>query len=305
MGAPRTKSSLVLAVLTACALAACGDPDQYLRHAKTDAGTLPIMTGGSGGSTGVAGAETSGAAGANSPTGGAGTPGAVSGGAGASTTGGAAGAGATTGAAGAATSTGAAGTTTGAAGAATTGAAGAAMTTGAAGATGGAGGAATCDGCKLEVVYTCLGTGTDSRNFAIEVKNQGSSIVLYKDLTLRYWYTADPSKEQELDCDTAEKLTCNYIVKSTNTPPAPQPKFVSVTPPRTKANEYVELAVVMGALDVANTTGRIQLRLHNKDFSAIDQTADYSYDCGSVGQAHDSSKITAYIRGVLVSGTEP
>ncbi|HVU53389.1 MAG TPA: cellulose binding domain-containing protein, partial [Polyangia bacterium] len=196
------------------------------------------------------------------------------------------------------------------AGAAAAGAGGAAGATssGAAGVTaasGGAGGAASCDGCKLEVVYTCLGTGTDSRNFAVEVKNQGSSLVLYKELTLRYWYTADASKEQELDCDTAERLTCNYIVKSTDPPPAPQPKFVPVTPPRTKANEYVELAVVQGALDVGGTTGRIQLRLHNKDFSPIDQTADYSYDCGSVGQAHDSPKITAYIRGVLVAGTEP
>ena len=287
MGAPRTKPSLVLAALTACALAACGDPDQYLRHAKGDAGTLPIMTGNAAGSTGTTGAAGASAAGAT----GGGAAGSSTGAAGAATTTGAAGA--STGAAGAATTTGAAGASTGAAGAATT--------TGAAG----AGGAASCDGCKIEVVYTCLGTGTDSRNFVVEAKNAGTSLVLFKELTLRYWYTADASKEQELDCDNAEKLTCNYIVKSTDAPPKPQPKFVSLTPPRTKANEYVELAIVQGAMDVGGTTGRIQLRLHNKDFTQIDQTADYSYDCGSVGQAHDSPKITAYIRGVLVSGTEP
>ena len=286
MGATRTKPSLVLVALTACALAACGDPDQYLRHAGGDAGTLPIMTGGAAGSTGGAGANTE--PGATTGTGGAAaSPSGIAG-----ATGGASAAG--TGAAGALS-----------AGAASTGAAGASTTSGAAGSSAGAGGAATCDGCKIEVVYTCLGTGTDSRNFAVEAKNMGPSLVLYKDLTLRYWYTADASKEQELDCDQADKLTCNYIVKSTNTPPAPQPKFVPVTPPRTKANEYVELAVVQGALDVGGTTGRIQLRLHNKDFSAIDQTTDYSYDCGSVGQAHDSPKVTAYIRGVLVGGTEP
>ena len=163
----------------------------------------------------------------------------------------------------------------------------------------------TCPGCKIEVVYTCLATGTDSRNFVVEAKNAGSMLVLFKELTLRYWYTADPTKEQELDCDTAEKLGCGYIVKSTDPPPKPQPKFVSVTPPRTKANEYVEIAIVQGAMDVGGTTGRIQLRLHNKDFSPIDQNNDYSYDCGSVGQAHDSPKVTAYIRGILVGGTEP
>ena len=88
-------------------------------------------------------------------------------------------------------------------------------------------------------------------------------------------------------------------------PPKPQPKFVPVTPARTKANEYVELDIVQGAMDVGGTTGRIQLRLHNKDFTPVDQAQDYSADCGSIGQAHDSPKITAYIRGVLVGGAEP
>ena len=172
-----------------------------------------------------------------------------------------------------------------------------------AGAAGGAG--ATCPGCKVEIVYTCLANGSDSRNFAVEIKNTGAALVLYKDLALRYWYTADASKVQELDCDTADKLTCQYIVKSTDLPPKPQPKFVQVAPPRTKANEYAEIDIVQGALDIGATTGRIQLRLHNKDFSPIDQTMDYSADCGSIGQAHDSPKITAYIGGALMWGTEP
>jgi hypothetical protein len=280
VGALRTKLISIAAVASAALLLGCGDPDQYLRHAHSDGGpTLPATTGaagatGSAGNSGTAGtAGTSGSAGA-----------------------------------GAAGSVGTAGTT----GTAGTGAAGTAGSTGTAGTTGGAGttgaagtGAATCPGCKVDVVYTCLGNGTDSRNFAVEAKNTGTSLVLFKELTLRYWYTADAAKEQWLDCDTAEKLTCNYIFKSTNQPPAPQPKFVAVTPPRTKANEYVEIAITQGAMDVGGTTGRIQLRLHNKDFSQIDQSQDYSADCGAVGQAHSSGKVTAYIRGVLVAGTEP
>jgi hypothetical protein len=272
------------AVASAALLVGCGDPDQYLRRARADGGpTLPITTGnGTAGTTGAAGGAGSlGSAGMGGTTGAAGT----------------------TGTAGAFGSAGTAGTT-GAAG--TTGTAGNAGTTGTAGTTGAAGtGAATCPGCKIDLVYTCLANGTDSRNFAVEAKNSGSSLVLYKELTLRYWYTADAAKEQVLDCDTAEKLTCNYIIKSTNQPPAPQPKFVPVTPPRSKANEYVEIAITQGAMDVGGTTGRIQLRLHNKDFSQIDQSQDYSADCGSIGQAHASSKVTAYIRGVLVAGTEP
>ena len=154
------------------------------------------------------------------------------------------------------------------------------------------------------MTYTCLSGASDSRNFTLEAKNTGSMLVLLKELTLRYWYTVDAGKEQELDCDTA-RLTCQYIITNQSPATGPQPKYVAVTPPRTKANEYVEIAFVQGAIDVAGTTGPTQLRLHNKDFSAVNQANDYSADCGSTGQAHDSGKITAYIKGVLVGGTEP
>ena len=202
--------------------------------------------------------------------------------------------------------TGAAGTeATGAAGTGATGTAGSNGTSGSAGAVGAGGtaGAGTCAGCKINVTYTCLSGASDSRSFSVEAKDTGTMLVLLKELTLRYWYTADATKAQELDCDTAH-LTCAYIITNQSPPPA-QPKYVAVTPPRTKANEYVEIAFVQGAIDVGGTTGPTQLRLHNKDFSPIDQTQDYSADCGQVGQAHDSGKITAYIRGVLVGGTEP
>jgi hypothetical protein len=286
------RAKLTVTLLVACAATGCGDPDQYLRHAGHDAGVLPVTTGDSTGAAGASGVAGSGPGSAGSPaptgTAGSGSAGGTTGSAG--TAGGAAGA--------------SAAGTTGAAGGSTAGTTGTAGESGAAGVTGAAG-AGACPGCKIDVVYTCLGTGTDSRNFAVEAKNAGSMLVLFKELTLRYWYTADATKEQELDCDTAEKLGCGYIIKSTDAPPKPQPKFVPVTPARNKANEYVEIAINQGAMDVGGTTGRIQLRLHNKDFSQIDQSKDYSADCGSVGQAHDSGRVTAYIRGVLVGGTEP
>jgi hypothetical protein len=287
MGVPSRELSLVLLLAS---VAACGDPDQYFRHAKDDAGTLPVLTGGTGG-----GPSMSGVAGAG------GSPSQASGGAGASAAAGAAGT--TAGATAGSSAAGAAGAGTGVAGAPDT--QGTAGGAGVGSAAGGAAGATTCPGCKIEVVYACLANGSDSRNFAVEAKNAGSTLVLFRELTLRYWYTADPTKAQELDCDTAQNLTCQYLVSSMDTPPAPQPKFVPVTPARTMANEYAEIAFVQGAMDVGGTTGRIQLRLHNKDFSPIDQTQDYSADCGSIGQAHDSPKITAYIGGVLVGGTEP
>jgi cellulose 1,4-beta-cellobiosidase len=279
-----TPRTLCLSLLVASSLAACGDPDKYYRHAaqgEGGAGGIAIMAGDAG-ETGEAGGAgmTTGAAGAVT-TGAAGTIGGTAGAPSSST-------------AGAAGSAGAPGSA---------GAAGSAGVTGGAGSSGagGAAGAGTCPGCKITVDYTCLSGASDQALFIVDATNAGSTLVLLKDLTLRYWFTVDAGKEQELDCDQAQ-LTCAYIVTSASTPPA---SFVPVTPPRTNANEYLEIAIKQGAIDVNGKTGDIQLRLHNKDFTPMNQADDYSADCASTGQAHDNPRITAYIKGVLVGGTEP
>jgi len=278
---PLVQAEAILAVMALAAIGACQqDPDQYFRHAGATTGaggTIAIMTGTAGeGAAGVdasGGVGASGVGGASASTGSAGTTGAAG----------------TIGAAGA----------RGAAGAGVGGQVGAAGAVGAAGSTG----AATCAGCKVEVTYTCLSGASDSASFILDATNMGTSLFLLKDLTLRYWYTVDAGEAQELDCDQA-RLTCAYLITSMSPAPA-APKFVAVTPPRAKANEYVEIAFTQGAIDVGGQTGPMQLRLHDKDYSAIDQTDDYSADCGSTGQAHDSGKVTAYLKGVLVGGTEP
>ena len=115
-------------------------------------------------------------------------------------------------------------------------------------------------------------------------------------------------KDQALDCDYA-KLGCTNLVTSADMHPAPA--FVPVMPPRMNANEYAEIAFKAGAfsLDPFLDTGEIQLRLHNQDFSPINQTDDYSFNpdnCMAMSPtAVEWTHITAYIDGVLVWGTEP
>jgi len=218
------------------------------------------------------------------------------------------GTGGTTGAAG----TGAGGTT-GAAGAGAGAGGAGGRTGGQAGATGAAGSASmggdptTCAGCKVSILYTCQSPNPDQAIFVVEIKNIGPTILLLKPFVLRYWYTIDPAKEQELDCDTAQRFTCDYIVANNNPVVGhPNPTFVPVVPPRRTANEYVEIKIIQGALNVGLTSGPIQLRLHNKDFTPRPQTNDYSADCAQPGQQHvDSGKITAYFDGKLIAGTEP
>jgi Cellulose binding domain len=156
---------------------------------------------------------------------------------------------------------------------------------------------------KVKVLYTCRSNDTGQASFVLDVTNEGSLSFVLSDLSLRYWYTTDAGKQQELDCDVAN-LGCTNIVTSAD---SPGPRFVAVMPPKPKANEYVEIAFKVGAfaLDPLLETGQIQLRLHNKDFSPIIQTDDFSYDCSAMGAAAPSTKITAYIDGVLVWGDEP
>jgi Cellulose binding domain len=156
---------------------------------------------------------------------------------------------------------------------------------------------------KVKVLYTCRSNDTGQASFVLDVTNEGSISFSLSELSLRYWYTGDPGKEQELDCDLAN-LGCTNIVTSADTP---GPRFVPVMPAKPGANEYVEIAFKAGAfaLDPLLDTGEIQLRLHNKDFSPIKQTDDYSYDCSAMGTSGPSTTITAYINGLLVWGKEP
>jgi hypothetical protein len=221
------------------------------------------------------------------------------------------GGGGTTGHAGASGATGAAGASgsTGSSGTSGSGGGGGAAGQGIASGQGGAAGAAMpCTTCMVKLQYTCRSNDTGQASFVLDVTNEASVSFPLTSLTLRYWYTIDANKDQELDCDFA-KLGCTNLVTSMDTNPAP--KFVPVTPPKVGATEYAEIAFKAGALalDPFLDTGEIQLRLHNKDFSPIVQTDDYSFDadnCNAMSPtAVEWSHITAYLDGVLVWGTEP
>ena len=160
----------------------------------------------------------------------------------------------------------------------------------------------------VKLQYTCRSNDSGQASFVLDVTNESSISFPLSSLTLRYWYVLDGMKPQELDCDFA-KLGCTNLVTSADTKPLPN--FVPVTPPRQGANEYAEIAFKAGAfsLDPFLDTGEIQLRLHNQDFSPINQTDDYSFNpdnCMAMSPtAVEWTHITAYIDGVLVWGTEP
>jgi Cellulose binding domain len=224
------------------------------------------------------------------------------GGSGAAGTSGSAGRGGTTGAAG---TTGRAGTTgsTGLAG--TTGSTGLAGTTGTTGVAGTSGSG--CTGCAIQVLAECQ-TGTSKQEIKVYLAliNEKSATVDLTQLTLRYWFTSDDPSTPTLAVDYAQAPFSSSGVSGT---------FVPVSPPVTGANEYLEIAFSSGSLDLFSTSGVLELRMSNYATQTWDndQTDDYSFRACAAGQtAYDSpfdgqawDRVTAYIGGKLIYGTEP
>lgn len=125
----------------------------------------------------------------------------------------------------------------------------------------------------------------------LHVKNNGNTKVNLKNITVRYWYNAK-NKRQNLDCDYAQ-IGCGNVTH----------KFVTLHKPKQGADAYLELGFKNGTLSPGESTGEIQLRLHNDDWSNYAQGGDYSFFQSNTFKT--TKKITLYNHGKLIWGTEP
>ncbi len=124
------------------------------------------------------------------------------------------------------------------------------------------------------------------------VVNTGSVPVDLQDVTLRYWFTRDTASTNLLGfCDYAV-IGCGKVRQS----------FVPISS-RPGADTYLEVGFDPLALQVDDSTGTIQLRLHHGDYSPFDETDDYSWATNTAFAA--STTVTAYLHGQLVWGVEP
>ena len=125
----------------------------------------------------------------------------------------------------------------------------------------------------------------------LRVNNTGSADVALRNLTLRYWFTRDTTGQLYTACNYAQ-IGCGAVTT----------RIVSVSPKRTGADSYLEVAFSGGTLAVGGTTGPLQLQVR-KDPGTFYEPDDYSF--GPHGSFATTSTVTAYLNGTLVWGKEP
>ncbi|MDT8718332.1 exoglucanase [Clostridium sp. 19966] len=134
---------------------------------------------------------------------------------------------------------------------------------------------------------------TNSISPKIKITNTGATNIALSDVTIRYFYTIDGEKSQTLWCDWANIGSGNVTGK-----------FVKLSTVKPNADYYVEVGFITGAGTLQpGQNAEMALRFAKSDWSNYTQTNDYSFDAAS-SNYNASTKITVYIKGILVSGVE-
>lgn len=130
----------------------------------------------------------------------------------------------------------------------------------------------------------------------LKILNTGLTPVSYSQITARYWITPE-------NFTGALGLWIDYAQLGNNKVTL---RYVPLTGPRVKALGYIEYAfnASAGSLAAGGTSGEIQSRFANSDWTVFNELNDHSYKASS-GTYADNSQVTLYINGTLVWGTEP
>ncbi|MDG4824078.1 glycoside hydrolase family 44 protein [Asanoa sp. WMMD1127] len=128
----------------------------------------------------------------------------------------------------------------------------------------------------------------------LALDNAGSTPVSLNRVTARYWFTRDGGAPTvNAWCDWAA-VGCGSVTR----------RVVPLATARPGADAYLEVGFTAGTLAANASTGQIQLRLAKSDWSRFAEADDHSYRPNAPG--YDTNiRITVYVDGVRVAGTEP
>lgn len=127
---------------------------------------------------------------------------------------------------------------------------------------------------------------------SLQVVNTGSSAVDLGTVSLRYYFTRDGATSVSAWCDYAA-VTCAQV----------RLRVVPLTTPVRGADAYLEVTFAGGSLAGGRDSGDIQLRMSKADWSAFDETNDYSRTTATAYT--DAPAIPAYTGTALAWGAPP
>jgi hypothetical protein len=123
----------------------------------------------------------------------------------------------------------------------------------------------------------------------LQVGNTGNVPINYGDLKLRYWFTPDSPRPLVYAVDYAALGSGNFSLQTG----------------QQTTETYAELsfASTLGTLSPLSNTGIIHVKARTDNWSPLTQTNDYSFS--SSAALAEQPRVTAYLGGQLVWGTEP
>jgi endoglucanase len=140
---------------------------------------------------------------------------------------------------------------------------------------------------------TSASVQTNNLGFVLQVVNDGPTSVDLSTLQLRYWYQPPPPSgpQQQIDIDYAAVGNAN-IKASIEHPAADGPAAIAI-----------RFTPQAGALKPYASSGDIMIRVHKSDWSAYDQSADFSFM--PFTNLTDWDHVALYRDDQLVWGIEP
>lgn len=148
---------------------------------------------------------------------------------------------------------------------------------------------------QIKVQYLPGNTNASSNQLQprFKIVNTSATSLSMSQFTLRYYFTQDGTAPLAFTCQNA-LLGCGKVLG----------RFTPVSTPATNATYYLEVSFTSGTLPAGGDSGEIWTRINKNDWSAFNQTNDYSY--GSTVKAYtDWTKLTLYRNGVLIWGNLP
>ncbi|CCH53425.1 parallel beta-helix repeat-containing protein [Fibrisoma limi BUZ 3] len=138
-------------------------------------------------------------------------------------------------------------------------------------------------------------TGNNTIRPYFKLQNEGVSAVLYSEVTVRYWLTAE-------DFSPVTNLSVYWAQLGTN---KVRMKYVALPQPRQGAFGYVEYSfdAAAGTLSPGSNSGEIQTGIGKQNWTNFSETDDYSFV--STAAYARNNRITVYHKGELVGGVEP